>query len=91
MQAAVLEFPLPKPDPAPAPTPRPDPAADAGLPLPSVFVPPVWAYRHLSHPLSALATLDMAELEGLGGEGWELAAVVSDGQAAHFYLKRLLR
>jgi len=58
---------------------------------PMVFVPPVWEYRVLTRPLPAPGPLSEAELNGLGGEGWELVAVYPAPASLHFYFKRLLR
>lgn len=92
MPPAIFDLPLPalEPGTVPAPLPETVPSPGAGLPLPTVYVPAVWAYEHLSRPLAELASLDTAELDRLGGEGWELTGIVSDGHLAHFYFKRML-
>jgi hypothetical protein len=87
MQSDILRFPIPEP----TPRPEPEPPRSGALPLPSVFVPPTWAYKHLTRPLTELASLAPDELDRLGREGWELAGIVDDGRLAHFYFKRLLQ
>jgi hypothetical protein len=87
MQPDVLHFPTPEP----GSPPEPVPPRGTPLPLPSVFVPPSWAYKHLTRPLTDLSALEPAELDRLGSEGWELAGIVNDGRMAHFYFKRLLQ
>ncbi|HEU4699366.1 MAG TPA: hypothetical protein VFS40_09305 [Gemmatimonadales bacterium] len=87
MQPDILRFPTPEP----TPPVEPEPPRSGALPLPTVFVPPTWSYRHLTRPLAELAGLDAAELDRLGTDGWELAGIVNDGQAAHFFFKRLLQ
>lgn len=86
MPKAVLHFPVPQ-----QPPPGPPPERGPGLPLPVVFVAPVWTYRHVQRPLAELTALSEAELDALGAEGWELAGVTAEGQTAHFFFKRLVR
>jgi hypothetical protein len=56
---------------------------------PMVFVQPVWEYKHLLRPLPAPGPLSEAELNALGGDGWELVAVYPEPASLHFYFKRL--
>lgn len=86
MQPDILHFPQPQPAPPTEPPPPPSPQ----LPLPTVFVAPVWTYRHVERPLAEVATI-VTELEALGAQGWELAGITDDGRTAHFFLKRLVR
>lgn len=69
--------------------PAPPPAPEVRVQPPLVFVAAAWEYRHLSRPVGeAGAPATLEELETLGRAGWELTGVMSDGQLAHFYLKR---
>jgi hypothetical protein len=47
----------------------------------------IWQYKVLTRdvPLS----LSEEELNALGKQGWELAAVLTQGGVAHFYFKRM--
>jgi len=53
---------------------------------PFVPVEPRWEYRELVREAPDLVS--EAELNALGGEGWELTGVASAGRYVHFYLKR---
>jgi len=53
-----------------------------------VYVAAVWEYKHLERELGAEAPLGEAELNALGAEGWELAAVIPAASRIHFYFKR---
>ncbi|HEX3159275.1 MAG TPA: hypothetical protein VHQ45_12205 [Gemmatimonadaceae bacterium] len=75
--------------PSPPFPPAPQPGPRAPLQPPLVYVAPVWEYRKLTRPLGAETLPTEAELDALGAEGWELAAVVPEGARVHFYLKRL--
>lgn len=55
---------------------------------PWVAVTPRWEYKDLIRTLPDEAPLTKAELDALGSESWELAAVVQQGQQLHFYFKR---
>ena len=79
----------PRPVPPPFPFPPADPGPRAPLQPPMVFVPPVWEYKHLERALGAEAPLGADELNALGAEGWELAAVIPAASRVHFYFKRL--
>jgi hypothetical protein len=48
-----------------------------------------WEYKHLSRQLAEEALLSEAQLNVLGGEGWELAGVFADSTTAHYYFKRM--
>jgi hypothetical protein len=75
--------------PIPPAPPMPEPGPRAPLRPPMVYVPPTWEYRHLARQLGGDALPTAEELNLLGGEGWELAAVIPDGARVHFYFKRL--
>ncbi|HEU4564094.1 MAG TPA: hypothetical protein VFS05_05585 [Gemmatimonadaceae bacterium] len=79
----------PHPFPPPAPFPPAEPAPRAPMQPPMVYVSPEWEYRRLDRSLGAEAPPTEEELNALGAEGWELAAVVTAGERAWFYLKRL--
>ena len=71
----------------PVPGPLPPPEVHVRPPL--VYMPAAWEYLHRAYPLAeAGAAATLAELETLGGQGWELAGVAGDGQSVHFYFKR---
>lgn len=53
---------------------------------PTVYMPPAWEYRVLQHAPDALPTED--EMNALGADGWELAAVVPAPAILHYYFKR---
>lgn len=73
----------------PATIPFPLPSGGGRLEAPVVYVPPSWEYRTLTRPLEGGALPTEAELNALGGEGWELAGVVPAHDEVHFYFKRL--
>ena len=50
-----------------------------------------WEYKHLTRKLNDEALLSEAQLNVLGGEGWELAGIFEAGSSVHFYFKRVLR
>ena len=80
--------PRPVPPPFPPPFPPADPGPRAALQPPMVYVAAVWQYKHLERELGAEAPLGEAELNALGAEGWELAAVIPAASRIHFYFKR---
>jgi hypothetical protein len=47
----------------------------------------VWQYKLLTRDLDK--TLSEEELNAYGKDGWELAAVLPQGNIVHFYFKRL--
>jgi hypothetical protein len=53
-----------------------------------VYVTPSWEYKHLERAAGGEAPLHEDELNALGAEGWELAAVIPTASAIHFYFKR---
>jgi hypothetical protein len=65
-----------------------DPPAPPNPPTPMIYVrdKTVWQYKLVSRDRSGL---NEDELNDLGKDGWELAAVLSHGDAAHFYFKRM--
>jgi hypothetical protein len=58
---------------------------------PMVFVQAAWEYKDLVRTLPSESPLSEAELNTLGGIGWELVAVYSEGASLHFCFKRLVR
>ena len=48
-----------------------------------------WEYKHLTRKLKEELLLSEAQLNVLGGEGWELAGVFADSVTAHYYFKRV--
>lgn len=80
--------PHPVPPPFPFPFPPGDPGPRAAPQPPMVYVAPAWEYKHVERPLGAEAPLREDELNALGAEGWELAAVVPAATTVHFYFKR---
>lgn len=78
------------PVPPPAPFPPTEPFGPrAPLQPPMVYVAPVWEYRHLQRTVAGDAPpLSEEELNALGADGWELAAVIPGGTGVHFYFKR---
>lgn len=77
------------PHPFPSPFPLPEPGPHAPLQPPLVYVAPSWEYRRLTRALAAEALPAEEDLNALGAEGWELAAVITESTRVHFYLKRL--
>ena len=75
--------------PFPPSPPSPEPGPRAPLQTPMVYLAPVWEYRQLTRPLGSDSLPTETELDALGAEGWELAAVVPEGTRVHFYFKRL--
>jgi hypothetical protein len=75
----------------------PRPGTDPNLPPihltpPVVYVEPAYEYKQVSRDLvGGEAPIAEAELNELGGAGWELVSVLSDGSTAHFYFKRIGR
>jgi hypothetical protein len=82
----LLRYPAPEPHPVPPYT-----IPDVHVQPPLVFVEPAWEYKHVARTLAGQGPLGEDELNELGAQGWELAGVLSDGQSAHYYLKRLTR
>jgi hypothetical protein len=93
MHAHTLHFPIPDPTPQPQPVPHPTaptpPELGSRLPLPMVYAPARWHYKHLQRQLADVASFSEEALEKLGDEGWELVGVTGDGTTAHFFFKRL--
>ena len=58
---------------------------------PTVYVEPVWEYKHLVRALSGGTALEEDELNALGAEGWELTVAFVDHVQLHVYFKRLVR
>lgn len=80
----------PNPFPLPPPwLPFHEPGPRAPLQPPLVYVAPSWEYKLLTRALGSEALPAEEEMNALGGEGWELAAVVPDAGRVHFYFKRL--
>lgn len=85
---------LPEVPPPPPPFPPPH-VPTAPLPPPVVhmavpqvpMLPPTWEYRRLTRSTDAPA-MEEAELDALGGDGWELVGVVVGPEGTHFYFKR---
>lgn len=73
----------------------PEPLRQAPTPFrvepPMVFVPPTWEYKHLVHRVTDEAPIGEQELNALGRDGWELAAVYTGPGSVNFYFKRLVR
>jgi hypothetical protein len=84
MSGKIPEFP-----PSPPSPPFPAPKEVAAPPqAPTVYVAPAWEYKHLTRELQAEPLPGEKELNDLGADGWELAAIVSDSSSVHFYFKR---
>ena len=66
------------------PTP---PSAPPITPIVYVSERTVWQYKLLTRDLDK--TLSEEELNAYGKDGWELAAVLPQGNIVHFYFKRL--
>jgi hypothetical protein len=66
----------------------PNPPSPAPI-TPMVYVrdKTVWQSKVVTRELAR--PLDEEDLNALGKEGWELAAVLSHSGAAHFYFKRM--
>jgi hypothetical protein len=66
----------------------PTPSGSAPI-TPMVYVrdKSVWQYKLLSRALPEAPSED--ELNTLGKDGWELAAVLTSGGVAYFYFKRI--
>jgi hypothetical protein len=50
---------------------------------------PVWAYKRFVRNLAKEKVPTEDELNVLGADGWELAAVFTDSSFVYFYLKQL--
>ena len=48
-----------------------------------------WEYKTVERELPAGPAIDEAELNALGGEGWEMAGVLAHGNRVSFYFKRM--
>ncbi len=68
----------------------PDPQPGGYLPLPQVPLreDSIWEYRQVVRNLAKEAAPTEQELNALGADGWELAAVFTDSPFVYFYLKR---
>ena len=73
----------------------PEPFRQAPAPFrlepPMVFVPPRWEYKHVARKVTDEAPMAQEELNALGAEGWELAALYTGPGSVHLYFKRLIR
>ncbi|MHB1298193.1 MAG: hypothetical protein ACYC0B_06665 [Gemmatimonadaceae bacterium] len=75
----------------------PRPGIDPNLPEirvtpPVVYVERAYEYKQVGRGLvTGEAPITDAELNELGGAGWELVSVLSDGSTARFYFKRIGR
>jgi hypothetical protein len=60
------------------------------LPIPTVIVhdEPRWEYKRMVRNLRTEDAPDEAELNALGGDGWELVGLFSDSPFLYLYLKR---
>ena len=76
------------PFPVPTPFPPASPGPQTPLAPPVVYVAPMWEYKHLRRDLAADPPFAEEELNALGADGWELAAVIPAATAIHFYFKR---
>jgi hypothetical protein len=88
--------PLPEPDREPLPSPTPPPGSGVGpgfsagnQPTMTVFVEDEFEYKIMVRNLEEGTPLSEEDLNQLGRQGWELAAVLTHGENAHFYFKRL--
>lgn len=63
------------------------PSAPPITPIVYVNEKTVWQYKLLTRDLDK--TLSEEELNTFGKDGWELAAVLPQGNIVHFYFKRL--
>ena len=78
---------IPPPIPSPFPPPHPEPRVP--LPLPTVYVAPVWEYKHLHRVIRGDAPpVTENELNALGADGWELAGMIPSLTGVHLYFKR---
>lgn len=59
---------------------------------PMVYVkePLKWEYKQVTQDVEKEGPLDKAELNKLGGQGWELASTLSVPPLAHYYFKRIV-
>ena len=57
-------------------------------PMVYVYGSTTWEYKRLSRELSQEGLPTEEEMNALGAEGWELAAMVSQSDKVYFYLKR---
>lgn len=60
----------------------------ARIEVPWVPLEPRWEYKEVVRDLDGEVLPKEEELNALGAEHWELAAVVNDGRRIHFYFKR---
>lgn len=71
---------------------QPEPAApqleQAQPPMVYVYDEVTWEYKFIPRNASHEWRLSDQELRALGAEGWELAAIASVPNEAHFYFKR---
>ena len=81
----------------PQPPYPPRPGTDPNLPEirvapPVVYVESSFEYKHVRRDLAAgEAPISEAELNELGGAGWELVGVLGEERTVHFYFKRVGR
>ena len=57
---------------------------------PTVYVKPVWEYKHVVRSVVSGGPLGEAELNAFGGEGWEMAAAFVEHGRLHVYFKRVV-
>jgi hypothetical protein len=65
------------------------PDQPAAIPMIYVTEPARWAYKQLQRDLDAEGLLDEEALNGLGEEGWELAAALAHGSQVTYIFKRV--
>ena len=83
------EYPQVPPDVPPLPWPKEEPPAAVTMP-PMMVVPesPVWEYWVIARDATTDGPLGEEELDELGEEHWELAAVLTHESIIMYYMKR---
>jgi hypothetical protein len=74
--------------------PFPNPAGETPTITPPMIVvreKPKWEYKRIVQDLARDESPSEDELNRLGAEGWELAAVVQDSPLVYLYFKRATR
>lgn len=84
------EMPFRLPDAPPFPNPAGEPPAIAP-PMVVVREKLKWEYKRIVQNLAKGEAPDEDELNTLGAEGWELAAVIQDSPLVYLYFKRATR
>jgi hypothetical protein len=69
-------------------SPRPNEPRGTHVEPPWVPIEPRWEYMELVRGPESKEFPTVAELNALGGDGWELAGIVREGEQVRFYFKR---